>query len=210
MLTVKAFAVNHVQENTFIVHNQKNAILIDPGMYFKNEYEELENYLNANDLTVKIIACTHCHFDHVFALKWASEKFNVIPKFHKDDLPLLQIADIAAKKWNIDFSEKYLGDFEAIDEQSNLQLDDEVFTILHIPGHSPGSVGFYNEKNKFIINGDVLFKNGYGRTDLPFCNEADLFASIKNKLFALPNETVVYTGHGESTTIGQEKSRYNL
>ena len=210
MLQVKAFAVNHVQENTFIIHNTKNAILIDPGMYFEKEFLEVENYITTNQLTIKEIVCTHCHFDHVFALKWAVEKFNIIPKFHEADLQLLQIASIAAKKWNIDFKEVYSGEFIAIDEHSTITLDNETFTILHIPGHSPGSVGFYNATNKFIVNGDVLFKNGYGRTDLPFCNEADLFNSIKNKLFALPSETIVYTGHGEPTTIGEEKSRYNL
>lgn len=210
MLQVKTFAVNHVQENTFIVHNQKNAILIDPGMYFKNEFEEVENYIKTNQLTVKEIVCTHCHFDHVFALKWAVEQYNITPKFHMADLQLLQIAPLSAKKWNIDFKDNYTGEFIAIDESCTIALDDEIFNILHIPGHSPGSIGFYNAKNNFIVNGDVLFKNSYGRTDLPFCNEDDLFNSIKNKLFALPSNTIVYTGHGEPTTIGAEKSRYNL
>jgi hydroxyacylglutathione hydrolase len=210
MLRVKAFAVNHVQENTFIVHNTKNAILIDPGMYFENEFAEVENYLSTNNLTIVEIVCTHCHFDHVFALKWAVEKFNILPKFHEADFQLLQYASLAANKWNIEFKENYTGKFIAIDETSTLTLNDETFTILHIPGHSPGSIGFYNANNNFIVNGDVLFKNGYGRTDLPFCNEDDLFASIKNKLFTLPSNTIVYTGHGEPTTIGEEKARYNL
>jgi glyoxylase-like metal-dependent hydrolase (beta-lactamase superfamily II) len=143
-----------------------------------------------------------------------SQRFEEIKKSYLYNGDLSQrnrlIFDALLKNYKGDFKEVYNGEFIAIDENSTIILDNEIFTILHIPGHSPGSVGFYNATNKFIVNGDVLFKNGYGRTDLPFCNETDLFNSIKNKLFALPSETIVYTGHGEPTTIGEEKSRYNL
>ncbi len=210
MLQIKSFALNQVQENTYIIHNGKNALLIDPGMYFKNEFLMIEDFITNNNLTVSDILCTHGHFDHVFGLSWAVDKYKIIPKINELDLVLIQNASLAASKWGIEFTNNYLGKFDYINEETTINFNESIVSIMHIPGHSPGSVGFYFEKEQFIVSGDVLFRNGFGRTDLPFCNEVDLLSSIKNKLFALPDETVVYAGHGQPTTIGEEKSRYKL
>lgn len=205
MLQVKSFVFGPVSENTYVLFNEnKQAIIIDPGCYTANEEKQLQQFINTYELKVDEIILTHCHFDHVFGLKMVCETYNLTPKMHAAEEVLLQYAEVAAAKWQIPFSNWYKNEYITINESHKIVLGNDELSILHTPGHSPGSLSFYSKKDGFVISGDVLFFNSVGRTDLPLCNHDDLLKSIKTKLYALPPETIVYSGHGEKTTIGYE------
>lgn len=206
MLQVKSFVFGPVSENTYVLYSEdKQALIIDPGCYTNNEEKQLLQFINDNHLTVKQVILTHCHFDHVFGLKKVCETFSLIPKMHPAEEVLLNYASVAAERWQIPFTNWYKGEFTAIDENDTINLGGDELSILHTPGHSPGSLSFYCKNDGFVISGDVLFFNSIGRTDLPLCNHEELLQSIHNKLYTLPNETVVYSGHGPKTNIGYEK-----
>jgi glyoxylase-like metal-dependent hydrolase (beta-lactamase superfamily II) len=208
MIEFKLFTFNPVQENTYVLWNEKkDAIIIDPGCYFTAEQEALQNFLKDHNLKpVKIIA-THCHFDHVFGLKWAAKTFEVEVFLHPIAEKELQFAPVAAMNWGFGIS-LYTGPFQYLNHGDIITFGNNELKVLYTPGHSPGSICFYCEKQNFIIDGDVLFLQSIGRTDFPGSNHQQLLQSIKEQLFTLPDETVVYPGHGPHTTIGNEK-KYN-
>jgi len=208
MINVKVFTFNPVQENTYILYNEKgNAIIIDPGCYFENEQNTLYTFLTTNKLTPVQLINTHCHLDHVFGNKWVYDTFKTELYIHTNEKPVLAYAPISGSQWGLNF-DNYQGPLHFINEGDFIQLDDDKLAILFTPGHSPGSISFYCKEQNFVIAGDVLFYESIGRTDLPGGNHATLLNSIREKLFVLPNETVVYNGHGPSTTIQHEKN-YN-
>lgn len=208
MLHVKVFALNPVQENTYIVYNNNGkAIIIDPGCYSNAEQEMLKRFLEQNSLTPVQLLNTHCHLDHVFGNKWVYETFGLELHIHPNEELVLQYAPTSGLKWGLPF-ENYNGPLYFLHEGNSVFLDEDEFKILLTPGHSPGSICFYNAQQNFVIGGDVLFYESIGRTDLPGGSHETLLNSIQQELFVLPDETIVYNGHGRSTTIGHEK-KYN-
>lgn len=205
MLQVKAFTFNPIQENTYVLYNEKNnAIIIDPGCYGTTEELLLHSFITENKLQVKHLINTHCHLDHVFGNKFVSNTYGIDLLIHPLEELLLQYAPISGEKWGLPF-ENYNGKLHFIEEGLNIKIDDDVLQVLHTPGHSPGSITLYCKPQHFIISGDVLFKQSIGRTDLPGGNHENLLNSIQQKIMQLPNETMVYSGHGSSTTVGAEK-----
>jgi len=205
MLFVKIFALNPIQENTYILYNEKgNAFIIDPGCYFNAERDLLKKFLEENKLTPVKLLNTHCHLDHVFGNKWVAETFGLELHIHPLEEKMLEFAPISGKNWNLPF-ENYVGKLHFLNEGDKIMLDDDELEILLLPGHSQGSIGFYCKNQNFVIAGDVLFYESIGRTDLPGGNHETLLSSIREKLFMLPNETIVYNGHGQPTTIEHEK-----
>lgn len=208
MLHVKVFALNPVQENTYIVYNNNGkAIIIDPGCYSNAEQEMLKRFLEQNSLTPVQLLNTHCHLDHVFGNKWVYETFGLELHIHPNEELVLQYAPTSGLKWGLPF-ENYNGPLYFLHEGNSVFLDEDEFKILLTPGHSPGSICFYNAQQNFVIGGDVLFYESIGRTDLPGGSHETLLNSIQQELFVLPDETIVYNGHGRRTTIGHEK-KYN-
>jgi len=205
MLHVKVFVFNPVQQNTYILYNNAGkAIIVDPGCYFTTEQEKLKQFLTDNSLTPVQLLNTHCHLDHVFGNKWVHETFGLELYLHPNEELVLQYAPISGEKWGLPFV-NYTGQLHFLHDGDVITLDEDELKVLLTPGHSPGSICFYNEHQNFVIGGDVLFYESIGRTDLPGGNHATLLSSIQEKLMALPNETVVYNGHGQSTTIEHEK-----
>ena len=205
MLQVKFFSFSPVQENTYVLFNQSgNAIIIDPGCYFSAEQEMLKEFLKSKNLSPVQLINTHCHLDHVFGLKWVNEEFGLELYIHPNEEIMLQFAPESGKKWGLPF-ENYNGPLHFLHEGDIIKLDEDELKVIEAPGHSPGSICFYCEAQKFIIGGDVLFRESIGRTDLPGGNHELLIKNIKEKLLILPDETVVYPGHGMPTTIGHEK-----
>jgi hydroxyacylglutathione hydrolase len=204
MLHVKVFTFNPVQENTYVVYNNSGkALIIDPGCYFTAEQEKLKQFLTENSLTPVQLLNTHCHLDHVFGNKWVHETFGIELFIHKNEELVLQYAPTSGQKWGLPFN-NYDGPLHFLNEADTIQLDEDELNVLLTPGHSPGSICFYCKQQNFVIGGDVLFYESIGRTDLPGGNHETLLTSIREKLVVLPKETVVYNGHGQSTTIGHE------
>ena len=205
MLKIRSFTFNPIQENTYIIYNEfKQCIIIDPGCYFDDEKEKIKQYIEENSLIPVMLLNTHCHLDHVFGNKFISETYQLTLQLHENEKQVLEFAPTSGLMYNMPF-DNYNGDFILLKEGDTILLGEDELQIIEAPGHSPGSICFYCAKQHFLIGGDVLFKGGIGRTDLPLGNHNSLINNIKNKLFVLPGNTNVYSGHGSPTTIGDEK-----
>lgn len=205
MLSTKLFTFNPVQENTYVIYNEKGeCCIIDPGCYSTNERNELKNFISQHGLLPKYLLNTHCHLDHVFGNKFIHDEYGLSLHFHKNEKLVFDNAPASGLMFGLPF-EQYKGDIIYIDESDKITLGEDMLEILLTPGHSPGSISFYCKEQQFVIAGDVLFKLGVGRTDLPGGSFETLMDSIRNKLFPLPDDVVVYPGHGPDTTIGFEK-----
>lgn len=205
MLTVKAFIFNPVEENTYVLYNEKKqCCIIDPGCYFEKERAGLKTFIEETGLQPVLLLNTHCHLDHVFGNKFVHETWGLTLHLHEKEKPVLDFAPQAGMVWQMPF-DNYEGDLIYIRESSTIKIGDDELEIRFTPGHSPGSVCFYNEAGGFAISGDVLFNMSVGRTDLPGGDYDTLINSIQTQLFTLPDETKIYSGHGPMTTIGFEK-----
>ncbi|MFN3772142.1 MBL fold metallo-hydrolase [Cloacibacterium normanense] len=206
MLHIHIFRFNPFSENTYVLFNdQKNGVIIDPGNWNEKENEILENFIKEKEISIKNILLTHAHIDHVLGLQWAFDTYKVAVKMHEEEKDVLERNPMSARNYGFDFK-PFVGDIELINEGEKYFIDEDSFEIFHVPGHSPGSIAFYNEAQKFVISGDALFQGSIGRTDLYRGNHEQLLKSIRTKLFTLPEETEVYSGHGNATQIGFEKN----
>ncbi|HXB42177.1 MAG TPA: MBL fold metallo-hydrolase [Bacteroidia bacterium] len=205
MVTVKSFTFGPFQENTFVLHDASNeCVIIDPGCYTSSEQMQLKAYIEEEKLKPVYLLNTHCHVDHVSGNAFVHDTYKLLPVIHKNDLVILEgqkrVSDMYGLNCEISpLPEKFIEDGDLI-SFGNTKLK-----VLFTPGHAPGHVVFYNAENKFVINGDVLFNRSIGRTDLPYGDFDTLEQSIKTKMYTLPEETVVYCGHGPATSIGEEK-----
>lgn len=205
MITVKSFEFSPIQENTYVLYNEfNNAIIIDPGCYFDDEKETLAGFIDKMGLTPKMLLNTHCHLDHVFGNKFVADKYGLTLRIHEGEKKVLEFAPASGLMYNLPF-DNYTGEIDFIKEGEAITLDNDCFKVLLTPGHSPASLSFYNEKDGFVISGDVLFKQSIGRTDLPGGDYDTLIESIRTHLLVLPDDTKVYSGHGPVTSIGVEK-----
>ena len=205
-MTIKTFTFNPIQENTYLVYDETNeAVVIDAGCISDIEKRALKNYIEDNKLTLKRVLNTHLHFDHQFGNKFLFTTFGIKPEAGKEDEYLLEnvIAQTRSFGMAVDEEAQTLGGY--ITDNQEIKFGNTTFKAFHVPGHSPGSMAFYDEKEGVLFAGDVLFRASIGRTDLPKGDYATLIQSITNKLLPLPDSTVVYSGHGPATTIGFEK-----
>ena len=207
MLKIEKFVVNPLQENSYVVSDETGeCIIIDPGFYYPEEEFEVTGYIEDNKLTPQKIVNTHCHFDHVMGVEFIKEKYNIPFIIHPDDDFWIEKAAEQGEMFAIEMNPLKPADY-FFKENEFLEFGNSKLQIIHVPGHSPGHVVFYSEKDGILIVGDVLFLGSIGRTDLPGGDYDTLITGIKNKLFLLPDDTKVYCGHGHETTIGFEKSK---
>lgn len=206
MITIKSFEFNYFQENTFLLYDEtREAVLIDCGCCRKEEEKELTDFILENKLTLKHLLCTHLHVDHVFGNGFIHKTYGLGPEANKLDVEKLPSPDEQAKLFGLRQHvenvpiEKYIVGGEII------KFGTSELQVLTVPGHSPGSVAFYNQKNGFAIVGDALFAGSIGRTDLWGGNQEVLVAAIRDKLLSLPDETTIYPGHGPETRVIDEK-----
>ena len=205
MLNVKVFIFNPVQENSYVLYNEKKqCCIIDPGCYFEKERQELRDFIEKQDLRPLLLLNTHCHLDHVFGNKFVHDTWGLKLNIHEKERQVLDFAPASAEMWELPF-DNYKGDLLFIKEGSDIKIGDDTLEIRFTPGHSPGHVVFYSEPDGFAISGDVLFNGSIGRTDLPGGDFDVLINSIQTQLFTLPDDTKIYSGHGSMTTIGLEK-----
>jgi hydroxyacylglutathione hydrolase len=205
-MLLETFTVGPLQENCYLFHDDKEAILIDPG----DEAGRLLQGLKTKNLMLKAIWLTHAHFDHIGAIAdlqelIGQEALGDIPVYlHPNDNVLFENAHLAAQRWEIPFRQPTTKTLP-LEDNGTLEFADAKVHCLFTPGHAPGHIAFYVPSENFVIAGDALFRGSIGRTDLPLGNHQQLLESIRSKLFTLPDETVVYPGHGPTTTIGFEK-----
>ena len=205
MLKIKTFVFSPIQENTYLLYNEfKQCIIIDPGCYFPEEKDELKAFITQSGLKPQMLLNTHCHLDHVFGNKDIAETYALTLQIHEKEKVMLDLAPASGLMYNMPFN-NYTGDLLFLKDGEKIVLGGDELEIILAPGHSPGHICFYCAKQHFIISGDVLFNRSIGRTDLPGGDHKTLLNSIRTKLFVLPDETVVYSGHGPVTTIGEEK-----
>ena len=187
---------NDLGQNVYIYFDPatKEGVIIDPG----NNPEDIMEAINQNNIKVKAILLTHGHFDHISSVEEIKEQTEALVYCHEQEKQFLEDSSLnlsgMRRVKEVKFSPDGL-------------LGDNIFCfkVIHTPGHTPGCVCYYDEENGIIFTGDTLFKNAVGRTDLPLSDHGALVKAVKEKLFSLPDDTVVYPGHGESTSIGGEK-----
>ena len=211
MMNVKCFEFNFLPVNTYVIWDETNeAAVIDPGCFYPGETEQLSEFIKENNLTFKLLLDTHLHFDHVFGNNFVEETYGVKARANDLDKPWI---DNIGSRLSV-FGIRYDGHVNPIEPQNVLHEGDTVtfgnttLHVLHIPGHSPGSLVFWNKEQQCVFTGDVMFQGSYGRTDFPDGDYQALMDGIRTKLLTMPAETVVYPGHGPATDIKHERLYY--
>lgn len=200
-MKIRTMSLGALGTNCYIIYKNKEALIIDPG----SEANKVINFIQENDLKPEAILLTHAHFDHIGAVDEVRNFFDIDVYLHENEADWLEEPrfngsalyprqEIKTKK-----PDHYL-------KPGKMELGCFSFEVRHTPGHSPGSVSFLFQEQQAIFSGDVLFRQGIGRTDLLQGNAAQLENSIRKKLYTLDNQFTVFPGHGISTTIGEEKS----
>ncbi len=208
-MKIKLFIFNPFQENTYLLINENNeCILIDPGCIDKEEKDRLKTYLEENKLELKRVLNTHLHLDHVFGNSFLAHQYGVKAEANQADEFLLKEMNRQAELFGISEVVEVVPLGSYLNEGDKIRLGNIELEVLHVPGHSPGSLVYYAPKDKCVFVGDVLFQRCIGRTDFAKGNFNELISGIRTKLLTLPDETVVFCGHGQRTTIGDEK-RHN-
>lgn len=204
-MIIKQFTVNPFQENTYLVSVESgDALVIDPGFYSTSEENEFINYLDANGLKPTMLVNTHLHIDHVLGNSFVEERFGLKAFAHEGDGFWLNGLEAQGRMFGLPLRGKKPSIGLYIKDGDKVSLGKEVFEVFEVPGHSPGSITLYNRQQGCLFAGDVLFAGSVGRADLAGGDHALLIKGIREKLLTLPEETVVYCGHGPSTTIGKE------
>jgi metallo-beta-lactamase family protein len=205
MINVQVFTCNMLQENCFIISDEtKECAIIDCGAFYQEERDMIFDYIKKNQLKPKHLLATHGHLDHNFGNSYMQKEFGLNPKVHHKDKFLMEsIKQQAQLLLGLDLTEEQPKDIDYLTKDDIIEFGNQRFTIIETPGHTPGSVFFYNEKEHIAFSGDTIFKRSIGRTDL---EGGSMFQMIQTLRFVsqLPDKTILYPGHGESTTIGDE------
>jgi len=205
MITIKKFAFNPFQVNTYVLSDETGeCIIIDAGMQGDLEESEITEYINNHSLKPIMLLLTHAHIDHIVGNSFIADKYSLQLTAHKDCVPFFKNATAYASTFGLTL-EKVKDIDNYIDEGNEIEFGNSKLKVLFTPGHANGSLCFYSPEDNFVITGDVLFNQSIGRTDLKTGNYDLLQDSIWEKLFTLPDETIVYPGHGPETSIGFEK-----
>jgi len=204
-LRIAQFTFNPFSENTYVIADSAgNAIIIDPGMTDASEDSILFEYIEEENLTPRLILNTHCHLDHILGNSAVAEHYSIDMRCHALELPVIERASATSLMFGIPYRPTVLPS-KTIEESEVIVVGEITFEVLFVPGHAPGHLAFVCREEKVVFSGDVLFKGSVGRVDLPGCNAEHLVHSIQTKMYGLPDDYVVYSGHGPQTYIGDEK-----
>jgi len=205
MITIKTFAFNPFMVNTYLLYDETGeAIIVDAACSDQREEEQLENFLETNSLKLVRNIYTHCHIDHILGNTFIEDRFGIMPEYHPASEPFL----LRAKELGAGYGfrvERIPKADRLLDNNEMIRWGNSSLKVLYTPGHADGSCCLYNKEQGFVLSGDVLFRDSIGRTDFPTGDFDLLMESIQEKLFTLPDDTIVYTGHGPETEIGYEK-----
>lgn len=206
MIQVKIFPFNPFQCNAYVLWDEsKEAIVIDPSFSNEPEFQVFDQFLKKQDLKLVGAYNTHCHFDHCFGATSLKKYYNMGYSAHKDGVMFTENAARQAAVYGLQI-DKIEAPSNHIEENDTIKFGNSELQILFTPGHAAGSLCFVSEAGKFVITGDVLFRESIGRTDLPTGDLDLLLSSINNKLFKLPGDYVAYPGHGPQTTLAHEEA----
>ncbi len=207
MITIQTFVFNYFRENTYVLFDEtREAVIIDCGCRRAPEEKTLSDFIAEKKLTVKQLLCTHLHLDHIFGNPFVLDTYNVSPRAHTLDVEQLPKASEQARgAFGLHGEFRDIPVREPLSEGEVIKFGASEIKVLHVPGHSPGSLAFHSEKDGFVIVGDALFLGSIGRTDLWGGSHEQLVASIHDKILSLPGETVIYPGHGPRTSVTCEK-----
>ncbi|RWZ60084.1 MBL fold metallo-hydrolase [Halobacillus fulvus] len=200
MLKISRLPLGPIATNAYVIHRNKEALIIDPG----GDFDKLNHYLEERELSVKAILLTHAHFDHIGAVDEVRDAYGAPVYLHE-----------AEKDWLTDPDQNGSGFFQMgkitarpadfMLEPGQMEIGAFSFEVRHTPGHSPGSVSFVFRNQRFTVAGDTLFQRGIGRTDLPGGDRKTLEQSIEQQLFSLRDDMRIFPGHGLPTTVGEER-----
>ena len=200
---VEILIVGPLFSNCYIVWDEdiKQGVIIDPG----DDADVILKTVEKLGIKIKYILATHGHFDHVGAVAPLKREFKAEFLAHKGDFFFIEDGENAARRWGVDIEQPPTPD-RFIEDGDKIEIGDFHLEVIHTPGHSPGGISFLYDK--MLFGGDTLFQGSIGRTDFRKGSFEDLSKAIKTRLYSLPDDTIVYTGHGPITTIGDEK-KYN-
>lgn len=205
MISVHFFTFSPIAENTYVLFDETgDCVIIDPGCYDDRERAELADFIKNKQLKPVKLLNTHCHLDHVFGNDFVAKKYNLKLEAHQNEVPVLDAFERSAAMYGL-HADPSPAISVFLNEGDQIRFGNSVLDILFTPGHSPGSITFYNKEQQFMISGDVLFYGSVGRSDLPGGNHATLIDSIRKKLLPLGDAFKVYSGHGPATSIGFER-----
>jgi len=205
MLEIKTFVVNPVQENNYLLYDEtKEAVIIDCGAHTNNEKRQLSDFIRETGLTLKHVLNTHLHFDHILGNSYLYETYGLKPEYNSKDEGMPGLKEGIIKFALATFKCPFIFAGQYLEDGAVISFGNSRLKAIATPGHSPGSLSFYSEKDACVFTGDALFRFNIGRTDLWCGNYEELIHSIKTKLFTLPSATVVYPGHEGTSTIGEE------
>lgn len=202
---VQTLEFNPFGENTYVVYDRtKECVIVDPGCFDATERQRLQQFIQDNGLRPVRLLNTHCHLDHVFGNRWVAQTWGLGLEIHRGELPVLDRLLEVCQMYGIPWNEPPLPPSRFIEPGETISFGVSKLEVLFTPGHSPASVSFYNAEEEWVLAGDVLFYESIGRTDLRGGDLPTLLESIRNQLFTLPPTTLVYPGHGPTTTIRHE------
>lgn len=209
-MKISKFTVNPFAENTYILWNEdsNDVAIVDPGMCSLQECEALDKFLAESGLCPKMVLLTHQHVDHIMGTGYLAKKYGCTVYAHAADVELGNKADVQLRMFNLECDFQPFNVTSLIADGDFIELNGEEIKILHTPGHSAGGVVFYLPHSCCAFVGDTIFQMSIGRTDLTGGDYDTLIKSIRTKLYSLPEETMLYPGHGGATTVGDEK-QYN-
>lgn len=203
-MKIQTFTYNPFSENTYLLIEGEECIIVDPGCYTEHEQKSFAEYISSHHLKPVILLLTHAHIDHVLGNSFVHDEYGLLPVMDDSEIELLQSAPTYGTMWGVHCTPSPMP-VKFLNEGDEIKLGNTMFSVLFTPGHSVGSVCFYDKAGKNLLGGDVLFRESIGRTDLPGGNFEVLENSIRKKLYTLPDDVIVYPGHGPVTTIGHEK-----
>ncbi|TSJ39912.1 MBL fold metallo-hydrolase [Fluviicola chungangensis] len=205
-MKVAVFTGNPIQQNGSIVYNEQgDAVIIDPSCYDRYEQQEWIDFIREHNLKVHAVLNTHCHIDHVTGNAFFVNHFNIPLMAHKEELFTLSFAERSAQMYGLTAYVPSPEPTDYLTDKQVLKFGELELKVIFGPGHAVGHVAFYSEADHLLIGGDILFKGSFGRVDLPGGSMEVLKKTIFERIFTLPDNTVVYPGHGPTTTIGEEK-----
>ncbi|MBR5893873.1 MAG: MBL fold metallo-hydrolase [Bacteroidaceae bacterium] len=210
-MNIKTFTFSPIEVNSYLLWDEtKEAVLIDCGCFGEVEERKLSNFIEKNGLTLKHYLNTHLHFDHIFGNPFIMDKFGISAEASDGDWHWAENIAERVARFGIIYDKKIPALARVLGHNDEVTFGNGcTIKAIAVPGHSPGSLAYYVKEKGWLFSGDALFRSSIGRTDFPDSDHAALIANIKERLFTLPDDTVVYPGHDRSTTIGYEKE-YNM